>query len=83
MNELRKNNFRLAYAYPPEILSRIMKIFYIYEMDDECEDLDELVQTLIMKHYIILKNVKVEQLIEVIKDFALTRKGSRELYIFL
>lgn len=36
-----------------------------------------------MRHYNNLKNVQVENLIKVIKDYVLTRVGSRELYIFL
>lgn len=36
-----------------------------------------------MKVFNNLKNVQVDNLIKVIKDYTVTRNGSRELYIFL
>ena len=77
LEELRKNNFRLVYAYPPHVLSKISKILYIYEMESESKDIDELAQSLILKIFNNLKNVDVHELAEVIKDYSITRGGSR------
>lgn len=65
------------------MLSKISKMLYIYELDEESQDVEELIQTLILKQYNSLKHVKAENLLEVIKDYSVTRRGSRELYIFL
>ena len=42
-----------------------------------------MIQTRIIKEFNTLKNVDVGCLIKVIKDYTVTRNGSRELYIFL
>lgn len=56
---------------------------FIFELESEAKDIEELIQTRIMKVFNNLKNVQVDNLIKVIKDYTVTRNGSRELYIFL
>lgn len=56
---------------------------FIFELESEGKDIEELIQTRIMKVFNNLKNVQVDNLIKVIKDYTVTRNGSRELYIFL
>lgn len=71
------------YEYPPQILSYLSKILYIYELEKETEDIEEQIETLIMRTFNNLKNVEIEALIKVIKDYSVTRIGSRDLYLFL
>ena len=46
LSALREDNYRILRSFPPEVVSRISKILYIYEMEEETKDVEEEIQTL-------------------------------------
>ena len=55
--EIRKNDFFVLHQFSPSLLSLVSKVLFIYELEKETEDIEEIVQTLIIKIFNDLKNV--------------------------
>jgi len=81
--EIMSKDFRVLYRLPTSVISTLSKNLYIYELEDKTQSIEHMIQGLIMRNFEKIESVSNEELIHVLKDYTVTRLGTREFYLFL
>ena len=64
-------------------LSNFSKIMYIYELEVKHEKMLKNIEDIIIKSFSNLDNAYLWDVINVLKNYAVSRHGSRQIYVFL
>ena len=81
--ELLAKDLRILYKLQSTVLSTLSKNLYIYELENKTQIIEQMIQGIIMRKFEKISEVTNEELIHVLKDYTVTRLGTREFYLFL